>query len=398
MAGPKPCSTGPLPAGRSYGGRQAFDLRAGGCSVLTNEADLEGAVLTVTVAADPIASRGLDIYAKDLRLELNQSTALATSVGAADAPWSATAAGALAPGGGAAVASQEPLPNPPGFNPSLRLADPAGETSSFTLRDMTFAQPLDPTAEVTSLEVVMRSPTGAENYLSDPVDGSSIDFRVDGDGWSCSTSDTQLTRSHSQSNQELRYDLFSGGDCLPVVSDGASLDGADLTVTLRTGCTQSPYLLFGTKCTSVTLPEFDVVGLVATTNTVSSAPYSEVTIDVALGADGQPADVPGSSSFDTFGPVVLPSADLDIHWLGGTFNRPLFGGRLQVGGLGSDMNQDGGTDAEMGVVCCTPLEGAGVLEARIGSVIRAEAIVRTDDANPGRVDILDWKLCGRGGC
>ena len=87
---------------------------------------------------------------------------------------------------------------------------------------MTFAQPLDPTAEVTSLEVVMRSPTGAENYLSDPVDGSSIDFRLDGDGWSCSTSDTQLTRSHAQSNQELRYDLFSGGDCLPVVQRRAS--------------------------------------------------------------------------------------------------------------------------------------------------------------------------------
>jgi selenophosphate synthetase-related protein len=50
------------------------------------------------------------------------------------------------------------------------------------------------------------------------------------------------------------------------------------------------------------------------------------------------------------------------------------------------------------VVCCTPLEGAGVLEARIGPVIRAEAIVRTDDATPGKVTILDWKLCGRGGC
>ena len=241
----------------------------------------------------------------------------------------------------------------------------------------------------------MRSPTGAENYLSDPVDGSRIRFRLDGNGWSCSTSDAQLTRSHAQSNQELRYDLFLGGDCLPVVDSAGALDGADLTVTLTTGCTQRPYQLFGTKCTSVTLPEFDYVGLVATTNTVNAAPYSEISINAAVNGDGQPLDQATSTSFDVFGPVILPRADLDIHWLGGVFpNRPIIAGRLQVHGLGSDM----AAGATMGIVCCTPLEGAGVLEASIDSVVRARAIVRTDDALPGEVTILDWKLCGRGGC
>ena len=38
------------------------------------------------------------------------------------------------------------------------------------------------------------------------------------------------------------------------------------------------------------------------------------------------------------------------------------------------------------------------LDAGIDELPNQAVVDSPDDANPGRVDILDWKLCGRGGC
>ena len=130
-------------------GRQAFNLHAGGCRVLADESDLEGAVLSITVAGDPVAWRGLDVYVKDVSLEVTAgTTALATSVGASGSAL----VGDRRRGPGAwrgAASRSRTRSRTPGLGPvAPDFATPGGETSSFTLRDLTFAQPLDPQDEV----------------------------------------------------------------------------------------------------------------------------------------------------------------------------------------------------------------------------------------------------------
>jgi hypothetical protein len=103
------------------------------------------------------------------------------------------------------------------------------------------------------------------------------------------------------------------------------------------------------------------------------------------------------ASFDVFGDTRLPRSDLDIRWAGSHFSRPLFGGTLQVNGLGSSM----AAGADSGIVCCSPRAGSGVIEADVGGYTRGQAAVRVlgDPVGGVRpVTILDWKLCGRGGC
>jgi len=140
----------------------------------------------------------------------------------------------------------------------------------------------------------------------------------------------------------------------------------------------------------VAIPKLDFIGLSIRTDVNTVAPPPSI-ITVATEAN---------ASFDAFGPVLLPTTDLDIYWNGAHFSRPIFGDRLQVHGLGSAQ----GAGGQVGIVCCTIREGAAVLQATVDGSVRAQAVIQVDPdesadvGNRRAVKILDWKLCGRGGC
>jgi hypothetical protein len=382
------CNTGAMTMGRSYDGTFAYDLRTGGCAAaLTDGAQLEGATVAAYVLRfDNGDIRPIVLRMRNVRLEVNSAAAVASAVSTTGA-WT-TPEGALVPGGTVASAVQDDT-----GSPSLRWATP-GTEYSITLEDVAFPSgSITPDSVLDALEVELRAPTNAENFLSDPVDGARMTFDVlDGGTRVCGLQ----VDSHANSNRELRYDLFDG-DCADQLATAGSVAGKDLRITFRTGCAQLsnfgslPNLNDPSKCASVALPALDVVELVARTSTVTARPpTSQVTVNVGAAAAA-------GTSFDVYGDTRLPRSDLDIRWAGTHYSRPLFGGNLQVNGLGSSM----AAGADSGIVCCSPRAGSGVIEADVGGYTRGQAAVRVagDPVGGARaVTILDWKLCGRGGC
>ena len=407
------CDTGLQPIGRSFGGRTALNLLSGTCvDVLRSESDLDGASVTVTFSFPAPTFTTVRLGIGDVRLELNAHRVDAT---AASGPAWDSPDGALGPGGAAATVSQPSaecptlfgIPCPPSTWETFQSNPIRGQEYPLVLFDLglpTGTQPSDPVSDV---HVRMRARPADPNVVTDPADGTLVRFAFrTADGRECATSTEPVHhRSQVQSTAELRYDLLADGDCAEVLRTFGDLDGGSLTATFRTGCTgvsqwwgvERPSRNPGdpSQCRSVKVPVVDDLGLVARSDVVRNRPPSStITVRTTPGGSG-----PGAS-FDVFGPVLLPRTDLEVNWSGGHFARPLFGGRLQVHGLGS-RQVDG---ASVGVVCCNPYEGTGVLEARIDGVTRARAVVRVDAtaegsaAAPRRVAILDWQLCGRSGC
>lgn len=404
------CQTDAQRIGRSLGGAVSYDLLSGTCaSALSSESSLDGATVSARFTRNETARGiGISLGAKDVRIELNGYRLDADTV-SADAAWT-NPQGVF--GSGAATATQSPATaNPPTAWEQFTNGPEGirGQTYSMTLSGFDLPSGAQASDPVSALSVRMRSPESERNVVTDSADGTAVDFTLrTADGQECSTDDGLLQhRSHAQSDGELRYDLFLEGDCATKVATLGQVTGGTLQATIRTGCVGEsqldgslvrPVLEPGNpdRCRSVRVPVIDDLGLVVRTNVVRDRPPSStITVDTAIAGNADPA------SFDVFGPVLLPRTDLDVIWRGEHYARPLIGDRLQVHGLGSAQSD---AASVVGVVCCNPFEGVGFLQATIDGVPRAQAVVEVDTTaagtltTPRPVTILDWKLCGRGGC
>jgi len=383
------CTTDWQPAGRSWAQTMSYDLLGSSeCrSELTQQEQLNGATVQATFRATP-AGTGLLLSARNMRIETNSFTLDAAAVGTSDPQWS-NVAGALrgSDSNSSASVSQPPVTSPITI-PVTYWEDAARVTRSFTLTDFTLPAGLLPTDRVTRLGVLLRGPTNEISYLADPIDGGSMTATLTtADGSTCTAS----TPSYGQSGAYVRYDLISGS-CASKVITADQLDDAQLQVSITTGCTvpSAPFPPAGT-CSSVGIPKVDHLALSVGTDTYHGpTPYSSVTSSAF-----------DQTSFDVFGPALMPTADLDINWNGvPDVTRPLFDGPLQVHGLGVRQ----AASAAQGTICCVIDNTAAVLVASVDGDVRAQSAIRVDTGvigsvtNRRPVEILSWQLCGRNGC
>ncbi|UDY37956.1 hypothetical protein [Dermatobacter hominis] len=396
------CTTDLLPAGRSYGGSISYDLLNGSCaSVLTNQNQIDGAHVSATFSWQGAVNQGLILDVRNMRIETNSFDVRASGPGPSDAAWGSTVDGARVPDSASAQATQNYALQDPNWLAGGGAWAPINHvTRTLTLNQLSLPSGLNGSDRLDRLAVKIRGPVNEVSFLADPVDGGLMKVELVDPGTGavvCSTGEDQSTRAYGQSNQYLRFDLISPGNC-GQLQTASQLQGLRLRLSYRTGCallslTNAP-VIQGSDCAGVPIPKVDSVSLSVGTNTVTSRPpYSSVSVDTSNG-----------TSFDVFGPVVLPRSDLDVRWVGttswlGGFSRPIFEGKLQVHGLGVD--QIGG---EQGVVCCVAGRDAAVLVARVDGEIRAQAAIRVNPAAQGSasarrgVEVLSWKICGRNGC
>ncbi len=400
------CTTEDMKAGRAYSATLSYELRhnvsGNTCYAdLTDQSQLDGATVTATFFRFNVPGNGLvgvRLDLRNLRIETNSFTAAVSGAGAADSDWVQTADAITADNASARV--DQPTNAGLTWLPGNGVWVTPGDTTSMTLTGLSVPAGLEPTDHLSRLGVTFRGPADQTSYLADPIDNGLIQVElVDASGQTvCSTAEDTVTKAYTQSNQYLRFDLIAPGNCGQLRTVG-QLDGLNLELTYRVGCavfslTGMPVYDVNGNCVSVPLPKVDEVALSVGTDTVTGRPpYSSVTTNTA-----------DSTSFDVFGPVLLPLSDLDVHYSGptswpGGFGRPTFEGPLQVHGLGVDQ-----AGAEQGVVCCVVGRDAAVLVARVNGQVRAQAAVRVNPAAVGSptarrpVDVLSWKLCNRVGC
>ena len=405
VSGTVNCITEAMPAGRSYGGTISYSLlnNAAGntCrSVLTDQSQLNGATVTTTFLTAYNPPQGLKLDVRNMRLETNTYNVAAASAGTADAQWGATVPRARVADDSSAQATQNMA-----YQDATWLAGggawapTARATRTFTLNGLTLPSGLNASDRINRLGVMLRGPSNEVSYLADPSDGglTKVEILDTAGNPVCSTSEDQVTRAYGQSNQYLRYDLIGAGNCATALQTAGQLQGLGLRVSFRTGCsvlslTNAPVIV-GNDCAGVPIPKVDSVSLSVGTDSVSARPpYSSVSVDMA-----------DRTSFDAFGPVLLPKSDLDVRWVGavsaGNSSRPLFNGPLQVHGLGIEQ-----LGAQQGTVCCVVGRDAAVLVARVDGEVRAQAAVRVNPVVIGTpttrraVEVLSWKLCNRVGC
>jgi hypothetical protein len=392
VKGAKTCTQSNVRPGRTISASLAYDLLGGPCaSVFTDQTDLDGASVTYTFKALDTGGRGLTVKAKNVRLETNTVTVLPSRVDSASADW-VNPAGVY--GADEATVNPDPLSSNPPVNWDKRTG------SEYQLTVSGFAPPasLPADTQLSSLQVVMRAGTDTlPNLISDPHDGAKVRLTLTSGSNTCNLLDSSAAaQSFDQSNQTLRYELNSSGNCIPSISTVGQLADATLRASFVTGCLTEgstwPVLKPGdpSKCKSVPVPAIDVLGISFRTDlNTQKPPPSSITVATGSG-----------TSFDAFGPVLLPASDLDINWNGDHYSRPVFGDHLQVRALGSQQ----GSGGQVGIVCCSIREGAAVLQASVDGTVRAQAVIQVDPdgtgtvAVPRAVRILDWKLCGRGGC
>jgi hypothetical protein len=224
------------------------------------------------------------------------------------------------------------------------------------------------------------------------------------------------------SDTEIAFDLLDinlntpgAPGCNTFVFDNASqLDDVTLTLRFVTRCVPNYLNGYPGQCLrsvgfynpndtspiwQIRPPDIEHVRLTTVTDTYAGPPpNARVTLDATGGTT--------SSSFNVYGRTWMPLSDLDLHWNGAVTAAPVFGGDLVVHGLASRM----APGASMGVVCCDPSDSRTVeLTARIDGVERLRVRVDFIDVveggpnngaySPGwRVDVLDHRSCGRGGC
>jgi hypothetical protein len=395
------CTTDLLPAGRSFGGSISYDLLNGSCaSVLTDQKQIDGAHVAATFSWQGAVNQGLIIDVRNMRIETNSFDVRASGPGPSDAAWT-TVDGARAPDSAFAQATQNYANQDPNWLAGGGAWAPTAHvTRTLSLNSLTLPSGLNGSDRLDRLAVKIRGPINEVSYLADPIDGGLMKVELVDPGTGavvCSTGEDQSTRAYGQSNQYLQFDLISPGNC-GQLQTASQLQGLRLRLSYRTGCallslTGAP-VIQGSDCAGVPIPKVDSVSLAVGTNTVTARPpYSSVSVDTS-----------NATSFDVFGPVILPKSDLDVRWVGttswlGGFSRPVFEGKLQVHGLG--VKQLG---PEQGVVCCVVGRDAAVLVARVNGEVRAQAAIRVNPSVQGtvtdrrNVDVLSWKICGRNGC
>jgi len=405
-----------LPNGREH--PISYDLldptRAPACrSLLTDESQLDGAQVTVSVSFDFTCFGILGCpYVNTLRLTDVQLRAN-TWTGAASTSSARTNGGQadwlnatnVATGSGAdAEIRYEPNDRPllgwlctsdtrrAGFCGAQRGNDPAADRfyrlQLNDIRTATGSSPLADSDHLDTLDVLVTQNAILEGGF---YDEGTTTFTLTKGTSTCSASfPTFVTTS-----QDTSYDLFRSTDCQSRFSEAASLAGASLTMDVRFACTPLRNLR-NNPCQVWMHPTVDKVQLTATTDTYRGRPpNAQITSD---GANG--------SSFASTGSVIVPGTDLDLLWRGQVDQTlPLISHELVVHGLGSDMTPT----AQMGTVCCSPSVPATRairLDARIDGQVRGAATAVISDRDPGtgvrepgsRIDVLDWDLCVGGDC
>lgn len=360
-------------------------------SKFTDAGQLNGSTVETTFNA--LGDTQLVVEVRNMRIETNVRVLSATNTGASDARWIGVGnARSDSDSGASARVDQVPVTFPvtiPNTFWELPLASSAASRSvSMSLAGFSLPSGLQPTDRVDRLGVMMRGPANELSFLADPVDGGKTTLTLTTeDGSKC----TVASDSYGQSNGYVRYDLLTGS-CASKVITAEQLKNSSLQLTITTGCTVPQAALPPAgKCSSVGIPKVDHLALLVGTDTYHGAtPPISVTSNPG-----------GATSFDVFGPVLLPSTDLNVTW-GGTADpsRPIFDGKLMVHGLGV-VQQPG---AVQGSVCCVVDNSAAVLVARVNGAQRGQAAIRIDPTTVGTVtlrrpvEVATWQLCSRASC
>lgn len=398
------CSTGAIPAGRTSDLYTRIDLTsAGGCAGALSGVDtsvFDGATITVTHeysppenVCNPFTGTCVRLTVSDVRLRTNIVDAEGT--GANGITWSnipaVTTMGAPKTDG----LHGDPCLLIPG-DVRCRLDQPKQHHITVTGIDPTRGGRLAPTDHVESLGVQVDSMQGSPStsWAAHPGDSPNpwLRFELIGPAGTCVVQHPGFSRS----NTGVHVDLFdSGGTCRGMIDTVADLVGAQLRMTIQTGCIlvdgspiRDPFN--AARCNVVRLPDLDRIALSVTSDTVSEPTHSVVTVDAGAG-----------TSFTVFGDTLMPRTDLDVHWRGEATALPVFGGHLSIRSVGSEMHGD----AQMGVLCCSPPATTALrayVDDRVAAVAHVVAGGVVDSPPAGgpvrSVAVLDWRYCAGGRC
>lgn len=250
------------------------------------------------------------------------------------------------------------------------------------LRDYKLCKNSGAAVQVGSWATPVPNVTGDDNPIT------AVQLRIVGSGASIN-SGSQLNLALTDASGLALCNLSVDGDKLTVPEDGGSFT-FDITVDLSSSCRNIRNLqdlngigaqveaqivprcvvnvLFGisditnrNKCELDNLPRIslDLISLSAKgTDEGAVGSAFRITSD----ASSTPAFEAAPASFNVYGQVSAPLADLDLYWngtplqSGGGVSDPLFSGTIYFNGMGSRVGPSGST----GIVCC----GAGVASER----------------------------------
>jgi hypothetical protein len=172
-----------------------------------------------------------------------------------------------------------------------------------------------------------------------------------------------VANSAAQVTQSI--DLLTGG-CAEPLSDLSRLSGASVRVTfkrLQINCADikwpfTNFVINNSLCRASNLPVIRVdsatlAGKLTQDKGAASKPFL-VTSDITPSVES-----PYGDSFNLFGRISAPLADVDFRWNGTPTPEPVFNGSMVVGGIGSTASPERlGTAyrARPGIVCCTIAE------------------------------------------
>jgi len=166
-----------------------------------------------------------------------------------------------------------------------------------------------------------------------------------------------VANSAAQVSQSI--DLLTGG-CNEPLSDLSRLSGASVRVTikrLQTNCKDFgrffPFICDKNDLPEVRINSATLAGKLTQDKGAASKPFL-VTSDITPSVES-----PYGDSFNLFGRISAPLADVDFRWNGTPTPEPVFNGSMVVGGIGSTASPERlGTAyrARPGIVCCTIAE------------------------------------------
>ena len=194
---------------------------------------------------------------------------------------------------------------------------------------------------------------------------------------------------------------------------GSGTNNVGLSVRFEVPCLEQPTanwkcwpMLNGDAVYQVRPPSIDNVSLFVSSDTITAAPpSSRISINARTPGTGV-----STSSFNVYGKVWMPRANLDVLWTGDvTEGVPLVEDELVVGSLGSWISAPPVRSAPgtRYLVCCTA-EDATSREVRLVATVPASGrklFVRAffDDRNSSggaadgfRMEIRDWQTCDEG--
>jgi hypothetical protein len=296
-------------------------------------------------------------------------------------------------------------------------------TTRGTLNIASFSQAVPATASpIDSLRLTI---SGSSRNVSNA--GGRFIVRIAGAG--IPTGSCQVV-SNSTSSVSRTFEVLDEaiGDCASKIDDIRDLAGATVSMSYDFAplCRVAVGIFSGYNydsniCRASDLPYLEVDAVTLTARSELNRGDIAADSEWLVTSDARPADPINSTSFNVFGRVSIPRADLEIRWDGAPTSEPIFGGTLVVKGIGSsgptNVTAGGAFVSTPGIVCCvlaSPSErvvvinawtdvsekAGGGFEGRLSATARVAVedyrigVSGQPEFSPGnRVRVETWQLC-----